>query len=128
MMATMAHERSERPWESYTVLDDQPCHEVKRIVVDPGRRLSYQGHALRSEHWFIVAGHGRVTLDGRVQALGQGDAIHVPAGTAHRMENAKEEPLVFTEVQHGSYFGEDDVVRLEDDYGGAGDRGGSDAG
>ena len=117
MIHPVVTEHEERPWGSYTILDDQPGHKVKRILVKPGQRLSYQRHARRSEHWFVVAGSGRVTLDGVQHDLGPGDAIDIPAGTAHRIENPGEVELVFVEVQHGSYFGEDDIVRIEDDYG-----------
>jgi mannose-6-phosphate isomerase len=111
-------EHDERPWGSYTVLDDgAPDHKVKRIVVLPGKRLSYQRHAHRAEHWFMVAGTAKVTLDGEERQLGPGQAVDVGQGTAHRIENVGPEPLVFIEVQRGDYFGEDDIVRLEDDFG-----------
>ena len=114
-------EVDERPWGGYVVLDDGSAdHKVKRITVAPGKRLSYQRHARRSEHWFIVAGTAKVTLDGAEHLVEAGSAIDIPQGTAHRCENPGDEPLVFIEVQHGSYFGEDDIVRLEDDYGRAG--------
>lgn len=106
-----------RPWGEYTVLDDAADHKVKRIVVRSGRRLSYQRHARRSEHWFVVQGSGVVTLNGRTEPVAPGTAVDVPAGTAHRIENTGDEPLLFIEVQHGDYFGEDDIVRLEDDFG-----------
>jgi mannose-6-phosphate isomerase len=107
----------ERPWGGYTVLSDADDHKVKRLVVTPGRRLSYQRHAQRSEHWFVVAGEGVVTLDGDEIPVASGKAVDVPVGAAHRIENRGAEPLVFIEVQHGTYFGEDDIVRLEDDFG-----------
>jgi mannose-6-phosphate isomerase len=110
-------ETDERPWGSYSVLDDQPTFKVKRIEVRPGKRLSYQRHARRSEHWFIVSGSARVTLDGVTSDLSAGDAVDIPVGTDHRIENPAGGPMVFVEVQHGDYFGEDDIVRLEDDYG-----------
>ena len=111
-------EHDERPWGSYTVLDDDaPDHKVKRLVVHPGKRLSYQRHAKRAEHWFIVSGKARVTLDGAVIDLQPGEAIDIPQGSAHRIANEGSTDLVFVEVQHGTYFGEDDIVRLEDDYG-----------
>ena len=114
-------EQDERPWGSYLVLDDDASdHKVKRITVTPGKRLSYQSHSKRSEHWFVVAGTAKVTLDGVDHIVEAGQAIDIPVGTAHRCENPGTEPLVFIEVQHGSYFGEDDIVRLEDDYGRAG--------
>ena len=110
-------ETDQRPWGSYTVLDDDATFKVKRIEVLPGKRLSYQRHARRSEHWFIVHGTAVVTLDGERREVGAGDAVDVPVGTDHRIENASDAPVVFVEVQHGDYFGEDDIVRLEDDYG-----------
>jgi mannose-6-phosphate isomerase len=111
-------EYSERPWGNYTVLDDDaPDHKVKRIVVLPGKRLSYQRHARRAEHWFIVAGTAQVTLDGVVTELHPGESIDIPLEAAHRIANAGDTDVVLVEVQHGSYFGEDDIVRLEDDFG-----------
>jgi mannose-6-phosphate isomerase len=110
----------ERPWGSFTVLDDAPGHKVKRIVVHPGRRLSYQRHARRSEHWFVLEGNGIVVLDGSPQAINAGQAVDIPQDAAHRIENTGTEDLTFIEVQHGEYFGEDDIVRLEDDFGRAG--------
>ena len=111
-------EYSERPWGNYTVLDDDPAdHKVKRIVVHPGKRLSLQTHAKRAEHWFIVSGTAQVTLDDTITELGPGQAIDIPLGGAHRIANEGTADVVFIEVQHGTYFGEDDIVRLEDDYG-----------
>ena len=111
-------EYSERPWGNYTVLDDdEPDHKVKRLVVHPGKRLSYQRHSKRAEHWFIVAGTAPVTLDGVVTELHAGDSIDIPLESAHRVANAGDTDVVLVEVQHGSYFGEDDIVRLEDDFG-----------
>ena len=110
-------ETDQRPWGSYTVLDDEPTFKVKRIEVLPGKRLSYQRHARRSEHWFIVHGTAVVTLDGVRRQVSSGEDVDVPVGTDHRIENAGDELVVFVEVQHGDYFGEDDIVRLEDDYG-----------
>lgn len=119
----MTGEHDERPWGSYTVLDDgAPDHKVKRIVVRPGKRLSYQRHARRAEHWFVVSGRGRVTIEGAVRPVGPGDSVDVALGAAHRIEADADAgaDLVFVEVQHGDYFGEDDIVRLEDDFGRAG--------
>ncbi len=117
MRAMVELEHDERPWGSYTVLEDGSGHKVKNISVHPGRRLSYQVHERRSEHWFVVAGEGVVTLDGTEMPVGPGSAIDIPRRTAHRVENTGGSPLVFIEVQHGEYFGEDDIVRLEDDFG-----------
>jgi mannose-6-phosphate isomerase len=111
-------EFSARPWGNYTVLsDDAADHKVKRIVVHPGKRLSYQRHARRAEHWFMVAGTAQVTLDGTVSEFVPGQAVDIPTGAAHRIANEGTTDVVFIEVQHGTYFGEDDIVRLEDDFG-----------
>ena len=111
-------EYDDRPWGNYTVLDDgEADHKVKRIVVAPGKRLSYQKHAQRSEHWFVVSGVATVILDGAQYSVSAGGSIDVSLGTAHRCENRGTVPVVFIEVQTGTYFGEDDIVRLEDDFG-----------
>jgi len=109
-----------RPWGHYDVLSDAADHKVKRIVVTPGHRLSYQRHERRSEHWFVISGLATVTLDGTDHQVPPGQAIDIPVGTAHRVRNDATDELVFVEVQHGTYFGEDDIERLEDDYGRAG--------
>lgn len=110
-------ERAQRPWGTYTVVADGNGFKVKTIEVHPGHRLSYQKHARRSEHWFVVAGEGAVTLDGSMINVRRGDAIDIPQGAAHRIHNTGLVPLTFVEVQHGDYFGEDDIIRLDDDYG-----------
>lgn len=107
----------ERPWGRYTILDESDTFKVKRIEVKPGSRLSYQKHARREEHWYVVAGTARVTLDGQETDVPSGRAIDIPVGCAHRVRNPGDDLLVFIEVQRGDYFGEDDIVRLEDDYG-----------
>lgn len=89
---------------------------MKRIVVDPDERLSYQYHHHRSEAWTIVSGTGRITLDGVVKDFIVGETAIIPQGMKHRIENPFSDPLVFIEVQHGTYFGEDDIVPIEDDY------------
>ena len=114
------NERDERPWGSYEVLVDAPDHKVKQILVKPGKRLSLQKHARRSEHWFVVRGTGVVMLDGAPVTVGPGVAVDIALGASHRIENTGDDDLVFVEVQHGDYFGEDDIVRLEDDFGRAG--------
>jgi len=113
----VAIERDERPWGYYEVVDQGQGFRVKRICVGPGQRLSYQRHQQRSEHWYIVAGAGIVTLDGERSMVGEGAAVDVPVGAAHRIQNTGSEDLVLIEVQTGSYFGEDDIQRLDDDYG-----------
>jgi glycosyltransferase involved in cell wall biosynthesis len=106
-----------RPWGFYEVLSDQTDHKVKRITVYPGKRLSYQRHQQRSEHWHVVAGNALVTLDGQEVILSEGESIDIPRGGAHRIANRGDRNMVFVEVQRGTYFGEDDIQRLEDDYG-----------
>ncbi len=110
-------EHAERPWGSYTVLAEGDQFKVKTLEVRPGQRLSYQQHKRRAEHWFVVAGQGVVTLNDRAIEVRPGDSVDVPLGAAHRIQNTGSVPLVFVEVQHGDYFGEDDIVRLDDDYG-----------
>jgi mannose-6-phosphate isomerase len=106
-----------RPWGSYTVLDEGEGYKVKRIEVLPGKRLSYQKHARRAEHWVVVEGEARVTLDDLEVTVRIGETIDILVGAAHRVENPGRGPLVFIEVQRGDYLGEDDIVRLQDDFG-----------
>jgi mannose-6-phosphate isomerase-like protein (cupin superfamily) len=106
-----------RPWGTFTVLDEADGFKVKRIEVLPGKRLSYQRHAQRAEHWFVVSGVAKVTLDDRELLVAAGEAIDIAMGAAHRIENPGAETLVFIEVQRGGYLGEDDIVRLQDDFG-----------
>ena len=106
-----------RPWGSFTVLADEPDHKVKRIVVRPGRRLSLQRHRYRREHWLVVSGIALVTRDSETLELGPGQSVDIGRGQVHRVENEGDSDLVFIEVQLGEYFGEDDIERLEDDYG-----------
>jgi mannose-6-phosphate isomerase len=106
-----------RPWGTFTVLDEADGFKVKRIEVSPGKRLSYQKHAQRAEHWVVVQGTAKVTLDDRDILVAAGEAIDIAIGEAHRVENPGSETLVFIEVQRGGYLGEDDIVRLQDDFG-----------
>ncbi|HEX5964387.1 MAG TPA: phosphomannose isomerase type II C-terminal cupin domain [Pyrinomonadaceae bacterium] len=110
-------EFDQRPWGSYTVLEEGRNFKVKRIEVLPGKRLSYQKHSQRAEHWFVIEGTAKVTLDNREVLIAAGEAIDIPVGSAHRVENPGQEDLIFIEVQRGDYLGEDDIVRLEDDFG-----------
>lgn len=114
----MVNEFDERPWGNYTVLDEGERFKVKRIEVLPKKRLSYQKHKRRVEHWFVVRGTAKVTLNGEEILVKTGEAIDIALGDAHRVENPDaKELLVFIETQTGDYFGEDDIVRLEDDFG-----------
>ncbi len=113
----MAIERDDRPWGYYEVVDVAEAFRVKRICVRPGQRLSYQRHAQRSEHWYVVAGAGVATIDGVDHRLVPGSTVDIPVGTAHRVASDVDVDLVFVEIQTGAYFGEDDIERLDDDYG-----------
>lgn len=113
----MCKEADRRPWGYYEVLSDEPAHKVKRIIVYPGQRLSLQRHRRRAEHWFILSGEALVTLGEKEMSLKKGESTNIPQGKAHRIANAGKEPLAFIEVQTGEYFGEDDIERIEDDYG-----------
>ena len=106
----------ERPWGKFEILIDNDYCKVKRITVRPGGRLSYQYHHKRGEVWTVVQGKATMTLDDVVEHYYYGETILIPQGTKHRVENKGQDDLVFIEVQHGSYFGEDDIVRIEDDY------------
>ena len=105
-----------RPWGRYFILDDKPGYKIKRIEVDPKARLSYQYHKKRSETWVIIKGEGTVTIEGKNKKISQGDTIIIPKTSRHRIENTGNDKLIFIEVQTGTYFGEDDIVRLQDDF------------
>lgn len=105
-----------RPWGQYTVLLDAPDCKVKRIEVNPGKRLSLQKHHHRQEHWVVVAGTARVTVGKEVKDLQPNDHVHIPLGEVHRLENPKQDLLIIVETQLGTYFGEDDIIRIEDDF------------
>lgn len=107
----------QRPWGSWEVLAVGPGYAVKRIVVFPGARLSLQRHAHRSEHWVLVGGTGRVTLNDQTMDFVSGQHVTIGLGQIHRIENTGAEPLIFIEVQHGHRLEEDDIERLSDDYG-----------
>ena len=106
-----------RPWGYFVILSDDKYSKVKRISVYPGQKLSYQMHYKRSEVWTVVQGSGYVVVDDVVQRVGVGSVVHIPAGRKHRIGNDDDAtPLMFIEVQYGEYFGEDDIVRFQDDY------------
>ena len=106
-----------RPWGGYEVLHQAPGTQVKRIEVKPGLRFSLQKHLKRSEKWIVIAGSGIATVGSREIAVTKGVFLDVPCGEIHRMQNTGKELLVFIEVQFGDYLGEDDIVRLADDFG-----------
>jgi mannose-1-phosphate guanylyltransferase/mannose-6-phosphate isomerase len=113
----LAHRRVYRPWGSYETVDIDDGFQVKRLVVNPGARLSLQKHARRAEHWVVVRGTARVTRDRDVYDLHANQSTYIPLGAVHRLENPGKEILHLIEVQSGDYLGEDDIVRLEDNYG-----------
>jgi len=106
-----------RPWGSYDSLESRPGFQVKRLAVLPGAILSLQLHHRRAEHWVVVSGHARITLDDRIFDLKRNEHTYIPVGARHRIENPGTELLEIIEVQIGDYLGEDDIVRLEDKYG-----------
>ena len=105
-----------RPWGKYEVLLDAPDVKVKRITVNPGQRLSYQYHEKRAEVWTVVSGILTIILEDDKLFRGKGQSVRIPQGDRHRAWNETDTPVVFIEVQTGSYFGEDDIIRIEDDY------------
>ncbi|MDK2744661.1 MAG: mannose-1-phosphate guanylyltransferase/mannose-6-phosphate isomerase [Nitrospira sp.] len=113
----MEHLTVQRPWGSYTILEEGPGFKVKRVTVNPGGRLSLQLHHKRSEHWVVIAGTARVTRDQEVFDLRVGESTAIPVNTKHRLENPGQETVHIIEVQNGPYLGEDDIVRFKDDYG-----------
>lgn len=114
---TQTIERVERPWGWYETVSEVPGNKVKRIRVHPGQQLSLQKHHQRAEHWVVVLGTARITLDERQFDLQVGQACDIAVGQVHRLANLGSEPVEIVEVQFGAYLGEDDIVRLEDNYG-----------
>jgi mannose-1-phosphate guanylyltransferase/mannose-6-phosphate isomerase len=113
---TEEHLKVHRPWGSYQSVDNGERHQVKRITVKPGGRLSLQKHHHRSEHWIVVRGAAQVTVNELVKVVHENESIYIPIGATHRLENPGKIPLELIEVQTGSYLGEDDIIRIEDDY------------
>ncbi|RMH37584.1 MAG: mannose-1-phosphate guanylyltransferase/mannose-6-phosphate isomerase [Nitrospirae bacterium] len=111
------HRTVYRPWGSYTILEEASGYKVKRITVNPGKRLSLQLHHRRSEHWVVIAGRARVTRGEEIFDLHPGQSTAIPRETPHRLENPGDQILEIVEVQNGNYLGEDDIVRLHDDFG-----------
>jgi mannose-6-phosphate isomerase len=109
-------EQGNRPWGAYAVLEENGHYKIKRIEVKPGQRLSLQMHHHRSEHWIVVSGTARVTCGENEFIVNINESTFIPIGMTHRLENPGIIPLVIIEVQSGEYLGEDDIVRLSDDY------------
>lgn len=110
------HKFENRPWGGFQVLSDEKEFKTKRITIDPGARLSYQSHQQRAEHWVVISGLAEVTLNEKIIELKPGQSIDIPQGAKHRVRNPGTQPLILVEIQTGTYFGEDDIVRYQDDY------------
>ena len=107
-----------RPWGYFLVISNEQDYKIKKIIINPKARLSYQYHNKRQETWIVLSGCGLVTIDDTVSEIKPGAQVLIPAKSKHRIENTSEtDNLEFIEVQSGEYFGEDDIVRLQDDYG-----------
>ena len=109
-------ESEKRPWGTFYVIHDEANYKIKRIEVEMGMRLSYQYHHKRSEAWTIIQGNAKIILDDKPHILKSGESIKIPRKSKHRIENIGKSPLIFIEIQTGDYFGEDDIVRIEDDF------------
>ena len=107
----------ERPWGSWHVIDVNAGYKIKRIHVNPHSRLSYQTHEHRSEHWVVVCGTATCLIEGETTVVRAGESVDIGVQHAHRIANDHDDELVIIEVQRGAYLGEDDIVRLQDDYG-----------
>ncbi|MFA5261960.1 MAG: phosphomannose isomerase type II C-terminal cupin domain, partial [Candidatus Omnitrophota bacterium] len=112
----LAHFAEKRPWGSFTVLKDNFGFKIKLIEISPRKRLSLQKHKKRAEHWVVVAGVARATIQGKTRLVQANESIYIPKGIKHRLENPLNTPLKIVEVQTGSYLGEDDIERFEDDF------------
>jgi len=106
-----------RPWGSYIIMDTGKGFQVKRIEVDPGKRLSLQSHRLRAEHWFAVSGSGHIDVGDNNIQFRKGECVNVPVGVKHRISNTSDSTLVIIEIQTGTAFDEGDIVRYDDDFG-----------
>jgi len=113
----LTHRRVYRPWGNYETIDYGEYFQVKRLTVNPGKKLSLQSHNRRAEHWVVVKGTATVTRGGEIFQLQKNESAYIPVGTKHRLENATDELLEIIEVQSGDYLGEDDIMRYEDDFG-----------
>ena len=111
------HLKVNRPWGSYTVLEEGDRYKIKRIVVNPGAKLSHQMHHHRSEHWVVVSGTAKITIGDRVFNIHPNESTYVPMSTKHRLENPGKVPLHMIEIQNGEYLKEDDIIRYDDDFG-----------
>jgi len=119
-LTPMVHDSEQRPWGSWHIIDVADGYKIKRIHVNPRSRLSLQSHEHRSEHWVVIQGEATCEVHGEISVVRQGESIDVPLGAPHRLGNKGLVELVIVEVQLGTYTGEDDIRRFEDDYGRSG--------
>lgn len=112
----MIRNKTDRPWGNYIIIESELNYKVKKITVNPGQRLSYQFHNKRSESWTIIQGSGIMVMNDNEYQVNYGDSIQIPVKSKHRIHNNTDNLLVFIEVQTGEYFGEDDIIRIKDDY------------
>ncbi len=110
------HLTAHRPWGTYTILKNTPGYKIKRLHVKPGKRLSLQKHFHRNEHWIVVSGETTVTINEKIFILHENESTYIKEGDVHRLFNDTKKPLIIIEAQVGSYTGEDDIVRLDDDF------------
>jgi len=110
------HMTAHRPWGTYTILEESAPYKIKRIVVKPGKRLSLQKHRHRNEHWIVVSGTATVTVGNETKKVLTNESTYIPMGELHRLENCESTDLVIIEAQVGDYLGEDDIIRVEDDF------------
>ncbi len=113
---TTTHNTVHRPWGTYTVLEDKPGYKIKKIMVKPGKRLSLQKHFHRNEHWIVVSGTATVRVEDKIYIIRENESTYIKSGEVHRLENQGKIPIILIEAQVGSYTGEDDIIRIEDDY------------
>ena len=109
-------DKENRPWGSFYVIHEDEKYKLKRLEIEPNKRLSYQFHEKRSETWVIINGSPSITINDITKTFNEGDTIIIPVGTKHRIENKGQEIIVLIEIQTGAYFGEDDITRIEDDF------------
>jgi mannose-1-phosphate guanylyltransferase/mannose-6-phosphate isomerase len=114
---SLTHRKVYRPWGSYDSIDMGETFQAKRLIVNPGKKLSLQSHEKRAEHWVVVKGVATVTKGEDTFLLNENESTYIPLGVKHRLENTGKEPLEIIEVQSGSYLGEDDIIRYDDDFG-----------
>ena len=114
---TEYHMYDYRPWGYYEILKEEKTYKIKKLIVNPGKKISYQLHKKRSEHWVVINGTAKVTIDNQQTFIYAGDSIHITSGQKHRLENPEKTNLEIIEIQTGEYLGEDDIIRFDDEYG-----------